>query len=112
MKYSSRLVALALAFTAPVFADTKLEPPMALRTVSPEYPSELKRDGVAGVVVIKCTVDVQGNVVEPEVEKSSNVEFNQPAIDALKKWKFRPAQLDGAPVAKKISLQIKFVAES
>ena len=65
-----------------------------------------------GVVVVKCTIDEQGNVQEPLVEKSTNAGFDQAAVDAVKKWKFKPAQQDGSPVAKKVSIPIKFVAES
>ena len=62
--------------------------------------------------MVKCTIDEKGNVTEPEVEKSSNPAFEKPAIAALKKWKFKPAKSDGAPVAIKVSIPIKFVFES
>jgi|EndMetStandDraft_4_1072995.scaffolds.fasta_scaffold587877_1 protein TonB len=103
----------ALLASAPVvaLAETK-EPPVPVRTVAPDYPDELRRDGVSGIVMVKCTIDVQGNVVDPEVEKSSNGAFDKPALAALKKWKFKPAKQDGAPVAIKVSIPIKFVFES
>lgn len=63
-----------------------------------------------GVVVVKCTVDEQGNVVEPTIEKSTHADFDQPALEALRKWKFKPARQDGNAVAKKVSIPIKFVA--
>ena len=63
-------------------------------------------------MTVKCTIDEKGNVTEPEVEKSSNAAFEKPAIAALKKWKFKPAEVDGAPVASKVSIPIKFVFES
>ncbi|MEO7346669.1 MAG: energy transducer TonB [Opitutaceae bacterium] len=102
----------AFAFTAPVFAQTKPEPPVPVRTVAPEYPPELRREGVSGLVMVKCTIDESGNVVDPQVEKSSNMAFEKPAVDALKKWKFKPAKQDGTPVAIKVSIPIKFVTES
>ncbi len=102
----------SLLACAPVALAQTKEPPVPVRTVAPEYPSELRRDGVSGVVTVKCTIDVQGNVTEPEVEKSTNPAFDQPAITALKKWKFKPAKQDGAPIAIKISIPIKFVFES
>jgi protein TonB len=62
--------------------------------------------------MVKCTIDEQGNVVDPQVEKSSNPAFEKPAVDALKKWKFKPAKQDGTPVAIKVSIPIKFVTET
>ncbi len=112
MNKLSSVLLLSLALVAPLRADTKAEPPVPVRTVPPEYPAELRRDGVSGLVMVKCTIDEQGNVVDPQVEKSSNGAFEKPAVDALKKWKFKPAKQDGAPVAIKVSIPIKFVFEN
>jgi protein TonB len=103
---------LLVALAGPVFAQSKLEPPVPVRMAAPEYPEKLRRDGVAGIVVIKCTIDETGSVVDPTIEKSSNPDFDQSALDAVKKWKFKPARMDGNPVAKKVSIPIKFVADS
>lgn len=100
-----------LAVAPLALAQTK-EPPVPVRTVPPDYPNELRREGVSGIVTVKCTIDEQGNVQEPEVEKSTNGAFDKPAIAALKKWKFKPAKQDGAPVSIKVSIPIKFVFES
>jgi protein TonB len=112
MKSIAKFLFAGLLLAVPAFAQSKAEPPVPVRTVAPEYPNELRRDGVSGVVMVKCTIDEQGNVVDPTVEKSSNGAFEKPAIDALKKWKFKPAKQDGAPVAIKVSIPIKFVFES
>lgn len=114
MKNVVRLLPLALALIlSPLaFAQAKLEPPVPVRTVQPDYPDQLRRDGVTGIVVVKCVIDEQGNVTDPEVEKSTNNGFDQAALTAVKKWKFKPARQDGAPVAKKVSIPIKFVADS
>jgi protein TonB len=108
----TKLSLVCLLASAPAaFAQTK-EPPVPVRTVAPDYPDELRRDGVSGLVMVKCTIDVQGNVTDPEIEKSSNNAFEKPALAALKKWKFKPAKQDGAPIAIKVSIPIKFVFES
>ncbi len=103
---------LAAALITPAFAQSKTEPPVPVRTVAPDYPDELRREGVSGLVVVKCSIDAQGNVAEAEVEKSSNAAFEKPAVAAVRKWKFKPAKQDGSPVAIKVSIPIKFVFES
>lgn len=112
MKTITKLFLAGLLLAVPAFAQSKAEPPVPVRTVAPDYPDELRRDGVSGVVMVKCTIDEQGNVTEPTIEKSSNNAFEKPAIAALKKWKFKPAKQDGAPVSIKVSIPIKFVFES
>jgi protein TonB len=93
-------------------ADTKSEPPVPVRTVRPDYPDELRRDGLSGVVVVKCQIDAQGNVTETAVEKSSNPAFEKPAVVALKRWKFKPAKQDGVAVGITVSIPVKFIFES
>lgn len=101
------LAALAFGFV-PAMAEDGLEPPVPVRMVPPKFPPEMRREGTGGVVTVKCTIDEKGNVTEPVVEKASNDAFVQPALDALRKWKFKPAKRAGAPVALKVSIPIQF----
>jgi periplasmic protein TonB len=114
-KPSKLILALALVCgAAPVgalAAAAGRENPVPVRTVPPEYPTELKKQRVSGLVVVKCTVDVQGNVSDTNIVKSSNELFDQFALDAVKKWKFKPARQDGTAVASQVSIPIKFVAD-
>ncbi|MFT3828952.1 MAG: TonB family protein [Opitutaceae bacterium] len=84
------------------------EPPMPTKTVPPVYPSALKHDGVSGMVTMSITVDESGNVQNPVVKKSTRQEFEQPAIDAVTKWKFEPAKKDGKAVAVQVVVPVKF----
>lgn len=88
------------------------EPPVPVRTVAPSYPEQLKDAGVSGLVVVRVVVDDHGNVTNPVVEKSTNQAFNQAAIDAVAKWRFKPATQSGKPVSAKVAVPIKFSAGS
>ncbi len=87
------------------------ENPVPVRTVTPEYPSDMKHEGISGIVTVKCSIDVQGNVSDASVVKSTNGAFDKNALAAVKKWKFKPARQDGNPVAVDVTIPIKFVAE-
>jgi protein TonB len=71
----------------------------------------MRRDGVSGVVMVSCTIDEKGDVQDVAIEKSSNVSLNTAAMAAVKKWKFKPAKVDGAPVAKKVTIPLKFTVD-
>jgi periplasmic protein TonB len=105
------LLLAGLSFTSVALADPK-EPPVPVRTVAPDYPAEMRRDGASGVVMVDCVIDERGNVTETKVEKSSNVAFERPALEALKKWKFKPATLNGNAVSTRVTIPIKFIVES
>jgi protein TonB len=104
------LLGAALLLGSACFAqDSKFdEPPMPTKTVPPIYPSALKRDGISGMVTMSITVDETGSVLNPVVKKSTRSEFEQPALDAVLKWKFSPAKKDGKPVAVQVVVPVKF----
>ncbi|MFI5337526.1 MAG: energy transducer TonB [Opitutales bacterium] len=68
----------------------------------------MRRGGTSGVVTISCLIDTKGNVQEPKVEKASNDAFSQPALDAVRKWKFKPAKKGGTAIALRVSIPIQF----
>lgn len=85
--------------------------PVPVKTPPPEYPDSMKRQGVSGVVAVSIVIDEKGAVMSTTVAKSSQSEFEAPALDAVKKWKFKPAQKDGVPVKMKVTIPIRFNLE-
>ncbi len=103
------LFIVALVFVRiPAFAADGVEPPVPVRTVPPVFPEELRRDGVSGVVTVSILIDEKGNVTEPKVVKTTHEAFSQPALDALAKWKFKPAKQAGEAVAMRVNIPIQF----
>lgn len=103
-------LSLVLSASAPLALRAK-EAPVPVRTVTPEYPAEMRRTGASGLVIINCLVDERGAVSDPKVEKSSNAVFERPALDAVQKWKFKPATENGSAVPTRINIPIKFICE-
>jgi len=93
----------------PTFNPSELERvPEAVSRVSPEYPFELKREGVAGTVRIGFIVDSHGNVVSPYIISSTDRGFERAALEALAKWKFRPGVKFGRKVNTRMEQPIDF----
>jgi TonB family protein len=103
---------LALALTSAVAAHAATTPPVPVRTISPQYPSDMKKDGISGVVWVAFEVDAKGSVIDPKVVKSTRKEFEQPALDAVRKWAFKPATQDGTPKATKVEIPLQFRVEN
>jgi TonB family protein len=81
--------------------------PQLLSHVMPQYPLTAKEAGIQGDVVIQTTVDEHGNVVNMKVV-SGPMMLRQPALEALKRWKYAPSTLNGQPISVQMSVTIKF----
>ncbi|MCB1125483.1 MAG: energy transducer TonB [Verrucomicrobiae bacterium] len=82
--------------------------PELLAAVSPVYPATLRQAGVEGSVSVVFVLDEDGHVQDPRVERASRAEFEKPALDALRKWRFRPGMKDGQPVRTFMRQPIRF----
>ena len=89
---------------------TEQTPPRVIRRsqVPPTYPVAMKAGGVRGEVLLAFVVDREGVVRNPVVVRSNNPAFDQPAIEALLKWKFEPALVDGQAVNTRMSVPMVF----
>jgi protein TonB len=59
-------------------------------------------------VVVGFIVDSSGNVVQAYVVRSSHREFEQPAVQAVSRWKFRPGRKGGRAVNTRMQVPIIF----
>jgi protein TonB len=105
------LLCLAAFVAAPRLRAADIEPPVPVRTVPPEFPKAMRAAGTSGIVVVSCQIDDKGSVASATVAKSTNPAFDQAALDAVEKWKFRPASKDGKPVAIQVQFPVKFTVD-
>lgn len=82
--------------------------PEPISQVAPAYPAELRKAKVEGVVTLLFLVSEDGRVEDPRVENSSRPEFEKPALEAIRKWRFRPGTKDGQPVRTYQKLPMRF----
>jgi len=97
------------AKNAPPAEDLKADKyPEVIKQVNPKYPEKATQEGIEGTVWTKMWIDEAGNVVEVKIAKTERAELNEAAIDAGKQWKFKPALIDGKPVAVWITVPFRF----
>jgi protein TonB len=87
------------------------ENPVPVKTPPPKYPDSLKREGVSGVVAVQIIIDETGVVASSSILKSSHPDFEKPALDAVRNWKFKPAKKDGTAVKVKVTVPLRFNVE-
>lgn len=80
--------------------------------VAPVYPRRALSRGIEGYVIVQFTVSKQGSVKDPIVIKAQPADlFEQAAIDATLKFKYKPRVVNGEPadvagVQNRITFQI------
>jgi TonB family protein len=78
-----------------------------LKSVAPEYPTIAKAQHVSGRVQIEAVVDTSGNVAAVKA-LSGPALLHQAALDAVKRWKYSPAVLDGQPTITHVIVNVDF----
>jgi protein TonB len=64
-----------------------------------------------GTVIVEAIIDQQGQVTSVRVLKSLPMGLDNAAAEAVKKWRFRPAELNGKPVTVYFVLTVNFTLQ-
>jgi TonB family protein len=65
-------------------------------------------EGFSGDVIVEVTIDRDGTVTQMKLLKSIAPHIDQKVLAAVQRWKFRPAVLDGTPIASKHDVHFHF----
>ena len=82
--------------------------PTILSKVEPEYSEEARKAKWQGEVGLAVVVDANGNPTSIKVTRSLGLGLDEKAIEAVSKWRFRPAMKDGKPVAVSANIVVNF----
>jgi protein TonB len=92
-----------------VFQPTEVDKlPVEVFSPKPRYPDFEREAGVTGSVVMKVLVDEDG-VVRSVETVSGTRHFADAAKEALNRWRFKPALVNGKPVRVWVQIPVNFV---
>jgi protein TonB len=92
---------------APIYrVDGKVKPPKPKFTPDPVYPKEALAKKLTGTTVLWATIGPDGSVSDVKIKRPFEPGLDQATLDAVKKWKFKPATLNGKPVAVQINIEM------
>ena len=80
--------------------------PVPIAVVSPDVSGY----DIGKTVQVEFVVDTTGHTSGISIKSSSDREFAEAVVDAVKQWRFTPALRNGAPVATKVVLPVRVVA--
>ena len=107
----------ALAQTAPpatppqpeAASPTLTRAPTLERFVEATYPPEAQAQKLEGRVVLSIDISASGEVTRAEVVEPAGHGFDEAALDAVRQFRFTPAEVDGKPSAVRITYAYDFV---
>ncbi|MCP4895800.1 MAG: TonB family protein [bacterium] len=82
--------------------------PVKTRGDDPYYTTLAQKARLRGQVILDVHVDDQGNVVQVDTVQGMRMGMTEAAVRAVKKWKYRPATIDGAPVDAQVRVIFDF----
>ncbi|NMM29017.1 MAG: energy transducer TonB [Glaciimonas sp.] len=110
-------VAVALAVTVAAPAPPTLEPARFnadyLNNPAPSYPLFSRRNREQGTVLLNIKVSAQGQAEQVQVKRSSGFSrLDEAALEAVRQWRFVPAQRGSVAVAASVVVPIVFRLDS
>lgn len=95
--------------SGPIHVGGDMNPPVKINAPQPQYTEIARKARIQGVVIVQAIIDKEGAVTSVKLLKGLPMGLDTAALDAIKRWKFKPATLaDGRPVAVYYTLTINF----
>lgn len=85
-----------------------ITPPTLLREVKPDYTEEARRRSLQGDVVLEIVVRRDGSVGDVKILQGLGGGLDARAVDAVRQWRFSPAQRQGVPVDVIVEVAVEF----
>lgn len=86
-----------------------LTAPFPLKRGNPDWPPELLARYTQQLMVVYSVIDEHGKMQKMRMMQTPNSALDRPLFDALEKWVFRPAKVNGQPVAVKVLLGVPLI---
>ena len=82
--------------------------PHVIYSPEPSFSDEARKVKAQGVVTLLLVVGKDGHPYDIRVRQSLGMGLDEKAIEAVHRWRFRPATLNGQPVATQIAVEVDF----
>ena len=87
-----------------------MQPPVPVSQPQPDYPETARRARVEGKVILQAVITESGTVESVKVLRSNPL-LDEAAIAAVRRWRYKPATLDGQPVKVYFTVIVTFKLE-
>lgn len=92
----------------PIHVGGDVAAPEKISAPQPQYTEIARKARIQGVVIVQAIVNKTGDVTNVKVLKGLPMGLEEEAVKAIKRWKFKPATLNGKPVDVYYNLTVNF----
>jgi TonB family protein len=82
--------------------------PQPIYSPEPGFSDEARRTKEQGTVVLLVVVGPDGHTYNIRIGQSRGMGLDEKAVEAVSRWRFKPATLNGQPVATQIAVEVNF----
>ncbi|MEP7354482.1 MAG: energy transducer TonB [Acidobacteriota bacterium] len=93
---------------AGAIAGGTVTPPVTLSKQEPTYSEKARNSKTQGEVQMRLLIDITGHVSDIAVIKSLGMGLDEKAVEAAKRWRFKPGMRDGLPVISVGTIAVTF----
>ena len=92
----------------PIHITGDVTQPERINEAKPQYTEIARKARIQGVVILQATIDKNGDITDVKVLRGLQMGLTEAAVAAVTQWKFKPATLNGKPVAVYYNLTVNF----
>ena len=82
--------------------------PKPIYTPDPDYSEEARKSKYQGVVVLWMVIGPDGRPQDIKVARRLGMGLDEKAVEAVRTWRFKPAELNGHAVAVEMNVEVSF----
>ncbi|HEY0158021.1 MAG TPA: energy transducer TonB, partial [Thermoanaerobaculia bacterium] len=94
--------------SGPLRVGGDVKAPVVIDRADPKYTESARNARISGIVVVEAIIGKDGRVQDVKVVKGLPMGLGAEAEAAVRRWRFKPGTLNGAPVATIFNLTVNF----
>jgi TonB family protein len=88
-----------------------LVPPRVVKETPPLYTKGAFDRGIEGRVVLKVIIRKDGSIGPVRIDQSLDKELDEAASEAVRRWQFNPATVNGEPINALANIEVDFIIQ-
>ncbi|MDQ3281576.1 MAG: TonB family protein [Acidobacteriota bacterium] len=91
-----------------IYEAYEVKAPVLIHKVAPDYPDVLRRTRMQATVIVRCIIDKNGRVRDPQITVPSMPPFNAAVLNAVSQWRYTPGSRNGVAVETYLNVTVNF----